>query len=387
NDNLYKTQLGDNIMLIKTQMETNISFQFLLSYIYSRVYKCDSDMIKLISMYMSIKSPKDIILTKQDDGKYRNMMESALQLYGNSYGDSYGLIKIANYILSQNTITEEWCISHYLNYSTVKIFIENYTNLSNDIKRYEEGLTSIDQEITYTKINDLKWFDTHTPKLVDDSQIQQEDKIKVALMHGHSYNLVKYITLINNNYYINIFRPSIRNIYTLPKLYKVMYETKKKIINNSFLIDTKAYSTLLYINQTENSDTGDTEITFIENIPPTIISKVVPQILDDPKKYDSYFQEQETKKYLSSLGLNNSLVLKNYMQVLTDIKMDLYNNFDKNIFEKLKIIDERSKVKDLINNEFRNKKSEILQVGGNYRDCSFVQDIISLSQKVDNNIK
>lgn len=401
NDDLYKTQFGENIMALKTQFESSITIQQLLSYIYSRIYNCEIDMIKLIAMYMTINSPKDIILTKQIDGKYRSMMENSLSLYGNSYGDSFGLITIANNIISNpilgiNEFNNEenkenkknnfniWCESQYLNSDMTILFIKNYNSLLQDIQKYKDNISNIDPEITNMKIKDLEWFDTHTPKLLDLSQIQQEDKIKIALLHGYSYNIAKNIAIIKDNYYcINIFRPSIRNVYNIPKLFKVTYETKKKVINNSFLKDTSMYSTLLYINQDEDNETGDIEITLIENIPPNIISQVVPQILDTPEKYNTYLQEQEIRSYLSTIGANQKpsllqKIIKNYIKVLTDVKTDLYNNYNKNIFEKLKVADDRPKIKELIANMFRNKVSELFQMGGGYKDSSYVRDIITL---------
>ncbi len=406
NDDLYKTQFGENIMALKAQFESSITIQQLLSYIYSRIYNCEKDMIKLIAMYMTINSPKDIVLTKQIDGKYRSMMENSLSLYGNSYGDSFALITIANNIISNPVLrmneynNEEneddmnketkknnfkiWCESQYLNSDMVLSFIKNYNSLLRDIQKYKDNISNLDPEITNVQIKDLEWFDTHTPKLLDLSQIQQEDKIKIALLQGYSYNVAKNIAIIKDNYYyINIFRPSIKNVYNIPKLFKVGYETKKKIINNSFLKDTSMYSTLLYINQDEDNDSGDIEITFIENIPPNIISQVIPQILDTSDKYDTYLQEQEIKLYLNTLGVNQKplllqKIIKNYIEILTDVKTDLYNNYDKNIFEKLKVVDDRPKIRELITDMFRDKISELFQMGGGYKDSSYVRDIIAL---------
>lgn len=363
-DALYKTQLGEKLMELKTEINANvdIDFKHLISYIYSRAYGCGPDMIKLISMYMTIRSPKEIAAERQ--------MENTMHLYKSGLGDSEALIKIANDVIKNkdNLVNlENFCKSHYLNYKNILSFLKYYDVLLNEIN----------------KLN-LEWFNTHVPVLISNTG----NKIAVSLLHGHSYNIVKNIANIkNNNYYINIFRPSIRNIFIIQKLYRVDYETKKLIPNNSFLKSIDMYSTLLYINQTENSITGDNELTFIENIPPNIISKIVPQILDDKNKYDPYYLKKEFETYMSTLGLkHHNDILNNYMKAVSDIKMDLYNNFDINIFEKLKIIDDRPKVKELIFNEFRRKKSDVLQDGGNrdiQKDSSFVQDIIDLTYSQD----
>ncbi|ARF09815.1 HrpA-like RNA helicase [Indivirus ILV1] len=405
-DDFYKTQFGENIMILKTQFEnsSDISMQQIISYIYSRVYNCEKEMIKLISMYLAIQTPKDIIFTKQTDGKYRNMLKESLNLYGNKHGDSAGLIKIANQIISnpifkienlddfksndqKMNLFSEWCEKQYLSPEAALSFIKKYNGLLKDVENYINKISNIDQEITNIKLSNLEWFDEHTPQLVDKSKYQLEDRIKIALLHGYSYNIVKNIAIINNNYYyINIYRPSIKYVYNIPKLYKVKYIPKEPIVNNSFISNKKMYTTLLYINLNENNKTGDDEITFIESIPPNIISQVIPQIIDTKEKYDLYTHRKEIDEYMKTLGMKKNTILlestvKNYIMAITDIKGDLYNNYDKNIFEKLKVIDDRPTVKKIITDMFRNKKSEMLQIGGFYRNSSYLQDIISLILK------
>ncbi|AYV77296.1 MAG: HrpA-like RNA helicase [Barrevirus sp.] len=470
----YKTELGTNIMALKNQMKSDISFPNLISYIYSRAYDCSDDLIKLVAMYSVCRSPKDIILTTvTTDGKRRSMMEAALDLYGNSFGDSYSLINISNLILdyfgptkkfndptilenikqkklkfieavksknykglesksldtllsmyntgqlstgtnvsirekeafignnsflsivlsdltdnpTKNKGFEDYCTKQLLNYDTVISFIKTYSRLINDLSKYEMGINDLDPEINESKIGKMSWFNTHVPKMLSDRDIVKEDRIKIALLHGYPYNLVKNIAIIRDNYYyINIFRPNIRNIYSINKLYEVTYVSKKKIINNSFLRNTDMMSTILYVKQDEDEDTGDINILFIENIRANIISKVIPQMLDRPERYDVKSQEKDIKEYLRTLTSPSknsqilNLVIKNYGQAVREIKHDLYNNYDKNVMEKLKIIDDRETVKKVITNIFRDKIYRSQEGGSNkdFDDNSFVRDIIDL---------
>jgi hypothetical protein len=68
-DNIYKTQFGENIMKMKTQIKSEITLQHLIAYIYSRKYKCDGDMLKLLGMYISLNSPSEIIYSGLVNGK------------------------------------------------------------------------------------------------------------------------------------------------------------------------------------------------------------------------------------------------------------------------------------------------------------------------------
>ena len=485
NNDVYKTQLGENIMNMKIQMKStsNLTLQHLISYIYSRVYNCDNDMLKLIAMYVSTRSPKDIIYTGVIDGKYRSYMEKALDLYGNCHGDSYALIQIANKVINYfkeiqnvssfehndykdpkiladaeqkkrefisaiknkdytkidsdtldrflnmyytnrlsrsdtlsteekkrliqedfylniklndilgnektNKIFEDWCQKQYLNPMAISSFIKNYVRLLNEIGKVKNKINEMDQDMNINNPVDLEWFDSHTPKLLEYGEYGVEDGIKISLMYGYPYNIVKNISVMKDNYYYtNIYSPTIQNVYVISKLYKTEYVSKKKIINDSFLKNTCMFSNILYIVKKEDSDSGDIEISYIENIHPRIISKVLPQILDGPQKYNIYNLEKETKAYLTNIIPQKGTtllqnILKNYTRVVTEIRMDLYNNFNKNVFEKLKVVDSRENVQNIIVNTFKSKQTEINSLSGGrnnnivmYHNNSYVQNII-----------
>ena len=126
------------------------------------------------------------------------------------------------------------------------------------------------------------------------------------------------------------------------------------------------YSTVLYILKKDDTESGDIEVTYIENIHPKIISKVLPQILFNSKKYDIVSQEENTRKYLSELipKKTNLLllqnILKNYIRSITEIKVDLVNNFNKSGFEKIKIVDDRAEVKEIIMQFFKKDYQQLV---------------------------
>lgn len=97
-NDIYKTQFGTNIIKMHQKM-SSISLKHLLVYIYGRMYNCTDDIIKLIAMHSTIKSPNDIASDGMVDGRYRVFFENALGLYGNSLGDSHALINISNVII------------------------------------------------------------------------------------------------------------------------------------------------------------------------------------------------------------------------------------------------------------------------------------------------
>ena len=86
---------------------------------------------------------------------------------------------------------------------------------------------------------------------------------------------------------------------------------KRKIPNNSFLKNTCMKLTILYITKSEDEDTGDMNVYFIENINDNIISKVLPQLLLNAKQYNVTIQENHVKNFLQNLtaDTNNNKIL------------------------------------------------------------------------------
>ncbi len=475
---IYKTDFGYNISLIKQKL-TRLNLQQIISYIYSRKYKCQDDILKLFAMHSTVRSLSELIYIKQitEGGitMYKNTLEQAKVLYGNCYGDSYGLIKICNDIIKFYTndllimkgqypkpitdiinykqsisikdelqidkqkfidniktnkanykdidrdvlfnltqlyntnnlsiITpndkipdneldklmssgividkytskfkeheyeqyiEKWCVDRYLNYTSVASFFKNYLNLLGDLIKCENKLDENDSEVTNEKTGDLSWFDKHTPQLININDVNKNDLVQIALINGYGYNLMRNIANINNtNYYISMFNPLIDHVLKIGKTFTPKNPTAIKIPNNTFIYNKCLSNTLLYISKKQDTTSEEENMNFIDNINPTIISRVIPQMMLNIEKYNIPIYEKYMRDYLNMLTVNrnsNTLITKfvnNYIKVIESIKIDLLNNQDKNVFEKISVIMENSSdtkyIRDLISQKNR------IQFGG-----------------------
>jgi len=458
-DIVVKTDFGQNISKLK-QLFINMTLEQLICLIYSRAYDCQESVIRLIAMYQSIKSPKDIIYSDIVQGKYKNYFEESLKLYGNCIGDSDSLIKIANMVInfiyyelpkiincqiqplnnilkntksskitrelqeqkikfisglntknfkyankniinefmhlyntnkltSNNILTdseldillsndsfiktykskfklkevmdyiENWSKKNLLNFNNIMKFNELYIDLKLQLKNYNDKRFEFDYDIKDISYVDMSWFDNHTPSMINKNEISYQEQIKISLLHGFSYKLLKkIITLDNKNFYINIFNPNLDYNYTIDKLFK-SDNKQKKILNNTFLKNTCINSIILYISKTEDEFTGDQCVQFIENINSKLISKIIPQILSDYKKYDINIQKKHAQDFLSKLLITHTYgtiydkIINNYLNSITEIKNDLLNNYDKNFADKLCIIDDRILIKNIILNKYK----------------------------------
>ena len=459
---VYKTDFGNNIIKMKTKL-TRFNLQQLISYIYSRKYNCQDDILKLFAMHSTVRSLSELIYVKPvtENGKtmYKNTLEQAMVLYGNCNGDSYGLIKICNDIIkfytndlliikgqypkpigeiinykksrsikdelqndkkrfinsikenkfnykgmdkdvlfnlsqlyntnklsvalndqiSENELDKlmssgviidkyisgfkeqeyeqyikKWCIDRYLNYTSVSSFFKNYLNLLGDVIKCENKIDDNDYEVTNEIQEDISWFNSHTPQLININEIDKNDLIKIALLNGYGYNLMRNISNINNiSYYISIFNPQIDNILKIGKTFTPKKPTTIKIPNNTFIFNKCVGNTLLYISKKED-DSDEENMNFIDNINPMIISRVIPQIILNIDKYNIMDHEKYISFYLNMLTINrnsNPLVSKfvnNYVRVIESIKLDLLNNQDKNVYEKISVIMENTNDKKYI---------------------------------------
>lgn len=458
---VFKTNFGNNIMSIKRNLIT-LSLQQIISLVYSKSYGCYNDMIKLLAMYLSIRSAKEIVYDGMINGRYTIKFEEALKLYGNCYGDSYALINIGtdiiklftgiingstnknidiftyninsssfndfqkdkelffknnynmidknkldqlikmnnnNQLSRTQTLTSaelailnidkvnmnmyidiiknpiyidtinEWCKKKLLRYTNVVNFFENYIRLFNELRNYDNQLVDIDNEITKRTVTGIET--RYTPILIDKNTLDRYGCISVSLLHGFGYNLVKNISIINNTYfYISVFDPTIENIFNIEKLFKPRFETKRKILNNTFIKSSCLRSNILYISKSESDITGYEEMNLIENIPINVISKVLPYMYD-PNKFNTTIQEKHVKDFLRTIISNNkksnifSKLTENYIKTINEIKKDLVNNYDKNIYEKMVVIDDRKNIRDIITNTYINLM-KTFNGGGNH---------------------
>ena len=451
---INKTIFGSKVSIIKQQLK--LTLQQIISYIYSRQYKCTSDMIKLLAMHSTIRSLSELIYTeektftdKENKEKKTSViqLDKALNLYGNCSGDSLGLIKICNDIIqfltkgkndvidnlinykktttisnklliekekfmmglstkdysnidkdvlynflqmyhgNQLSLTNKispneldqlvnnnvyineymsqfktkeneiknWCITKHLNFTKVLSFFTIYMKLVNDVAKCENNINDIDTTILKNKKIDMSWFDSHTPQLLNINEIHKDDFVKISLLHGYGYNLVRNIAIINDNYYyINVFNPYIEFVSKIGKLYKPKKQINKEIPNNTLLLKKCLGSTLLYISM------KDEDMNFIDTINPNIIPKVLPLMIHI-EDYNITKQEAHIRDILHKLTINkDSDAVKNkiigkYIHTIESIKNDIVNNQNPSSTDKLLVIfDDKTNLPNL----------KIFQTGG-----------------------
>ena len=326
----------------------------------------------VLNNFIQMYNKNKLSLTSQLSSEEINIL-IANDTYVNNYMSKFKEKEFVNLI-------RNWCNKRYLNYVNVMNFFNNYSRLLNNIKKYEEQLIDIDSEIVKDKPIKFSWFDATTPQLININEVSKEDLIKIPLLHGYSYNLVRNIAIINNNYYyISVFNPFIDYIFKIGQIfYKSIDKSKSKMINNTF---TKPLgSTLLFINKKENTFTGDEELNFIENIPSNIISKVLPQMVHNSNQYNITLHEEYVRKFLLKLTVNkqgtsiiNNIISK-YIKTIEQIKYDLFNNYDNFAFEKLIVItnvstnnedknDDQNNIRKIMSNKSYNIRP---QFGGSF---------------------
>lgn len=143
-DTIYKTQFGNNVMDLKEQITNvgrigDLSIRDIIVYLYSRQYKCDIDIISIVSMMNIMSKVNDIGTSSREYVKGEMKMKSNMPLiqsiYGKYEGDLLAIRDIVNKILSY-LIENTSCIAIDINNITEftkLITIEKVKYLHGDI--------------------------------------------------------------------------------------------------------------------------------------------------------------------------------------------------------------------------------------------------------------
>ncbi|QKF93775.1 HrpA-like RNA helicase [Fadolivirus algeromassiliense] len=238
-DNVIKTEFGKRVITIKESF-TILTQNHILSFIYSRIHSCQDDMIKLIAMHLVLNTVKDIIFDTIDNGKYKMSFTEAKNLYGNKYGDSYSLIKIADSIIHFFTTifptlikTTPQSIDDIIkNRKTSTITVE----LEKQKKLFIDGVNNNNFKLVNKNIlNDMLHL-YNTNKLVFSSQLSQDELNNLTLnnIYTKSYiekiKSIEYVPIIREwckeklLKYENVIRFYDYYIYLLDEMYK--YDNK-----------------------------------------------------------------------------------------------------------------------------------------------------------------
>lgn len=304
----------------------------------------------------SLDNDKEQFIDGLRNGNYKNMDKNALfnflQLYNtnklalsNTINDTEEQMLILNDVYTEKYLNDiknkknehkiaEWSVKNYLNYEKVINFYTNYCKILNDVNKYNSNISIIEDNYISTNAN---WFKQNIIGAIKANLMNEDDRIKISLMNGYGYNIVRNIANINNNnYYIRIFNPSIDSVMKINKLFQIKSKSSVKIPNTSFLYGKCVGLTLLYISSIQID--GDITINFIDNIDSKLISKIIPQFVPSINVYDIQLHENTIKSFLKSLLINKNdsesadilnVVVDKYIKTIEGIRTDLYNNIDK----------------------------------------------------------
>lgn len=285
NDMFNKTEFG---LYVSEYIEIfdipNIDIKHIISYIYSKKYKCSDIFIKLIALLGVLNNKLNILYGLYP---YYNMK--------NNYGDIKILLDIIVLIdkfdlkiLKNNEyLLNQICNKNNLNYililNYINICIDSIPNILNKIKNIDEKYYVFFKKFCNLGISKLNIY----------------ENVTLSLCHGFFNNIVyrydKYPTVIN------VLQPYIENIYILPQ-YKNHFLTS---LNESLINDY-----LLYLGYNETSNTI------------SIILKINKNILNQLKN----ILKLEYSRFIKTNANSNVNYNEEYRQIVKSSYHKILNN-------------------------------------------------------------
>ena len=348
-NNYIKTEYGIKINRLKETLK--ISIENLISLVYSYKYKCNEEIIKLISILPSISQGfKNISNVTIKNNKIYYDLNKLKILYDNKYGDSIAAIEIMNKIIkfgkkiidineickkkknidiekiyeNNKKKIDKWSEKNYINTRTFKNSYENYINIKKLINN-EKIINMINEIIKNIYILPIT------------NNIKEINIIK-SLAYGYNYNICKRI---NSNIYVNINNPILENIMkikTMNEKSKIQDTMKNMTIKNNYM---------LYLFRNEET------MNHINYFDMNILNSTISYIYN-PYDWKNKYNINEYKKYILEILKNES-------------------NKKKNILRQCRLIDEYIKTLKIINNDILN----------NYNNLSF-KNIYSITKNKEN---
>jgi hypothetical protein len=310
-DNQYrKTVYGVLLYQLFEKLEGyNESFEQLISFVYSLVYECDEDIIRIFSMLRATRGEiRTIIEGKIINEKYRDQTESVKKLFGNdSKGEIFTILNIVNqfhkyienklninydslkdtiilnlknHILGQkqDELLEELIKTNSINNSTIlddkaynKLIQTKYIEELIQRKLYEikEDINTICNQMNIKSKTIFDYFKNYfilkknkTVMLTLNKKdinitllFNQIKKISIyinnpiigCLLHGFPYNTVKQMG--NSKFYISTYKPFLENVYSFPLISKG-YAKNQIICDDKYLSDYVLYLNMRLDNKT-----------------------------------------------------------------------------------------------------------------------------------------
>jgi len=374
-NHIYKTEFGKRLSNVMSKFFNKLDIRYVLAYIYGVKYGCKNEIEKLIAMYQTIKSIKDIFYDHRVNGKYRLEFDKAYQRYKNCNGDSATLLEIGNKIIEfasqfniektneRNEIVEakaKFLVSVgtdnlkgintlYLK-KFIKLYNTNKLELSGNLTSDEYQKLRIKNKMP--KIDDIKlnqWAESnllnarrvlifYNNYLAITREIKKYEKQKqkleehipnqnpnpitgrcylIPLIHAFSNNIFKVLARTkNNNYFIGLFNPSPEIVFVVPKVFVGANQ------NDTILSDYCLSEIVLSINKDEEN------LYLVENIPSGFVSKILPYQINE-YNLDVNDQKEYYQAYLDTLSRNKEkaeLYLNRYIKTINEIRQELLNN-------------------------------------------------------------
>lgn len=353
--NIIKSLFGklimtlSNYLVLKTQIDVMTSefvIRLSLAYIYSTIYQCEDQMLKLIAILQVTKmrnfssivdSPNNFILLKESIGDVDS--------------DCLALIKIID------IVTREVDINKPLNTRSIELIKDKCS------KYFVNNLVILETIDILLKIkerlNEFKELNTLKQLIRTFLYPKECQGLILSLLHAFSDNLVKHIT--ETSYYLNITHPSIENINVVEPIFR-----SKQPMTFVKKIHLTGYLFYLKLNSIEQLDgTIVDKISILSYISPQCLSSISGHIM---KKNIISLIDQFQKNYER---VQYKELINRYYQTILTIKQDIPNIFIdstpilKNLpIDYLNTIDGTNTVNDIVT-----------QVGGSH-ECHIYSPLI-----------
>nr|QBK88493.1 MAG: DEAD/DEAH box helicase [Mimivirus LCMiAC01] len=277
-----------------------------------------------------------------------------------------------NKIYDNMDIFDEWWKKNNINNVSMLQYIKSYIQFNNKLyKIINPGFREIDYD-NDDKGVDFEWFDKNLMvKYIDDNK---RIGITHALLRGYGYYVVKKMN--KTKLYIHINAPDPANMYMIKTIHP------KVKIEDTLLHDMYRHEYMMFLRIY-----GGEEIYMLHPVTPKMIQSNV---------YDTYKPEKILEKYLDdTINIHRTTINKmissidstkeddyrfklrsnmvgNYISTLNQIKMDMMNNYDPNIWNTIK---RSSNVSQQHNQYAAIRKMNGQQYGGkniNYKNTSSV---------------
>ena len=264
---------------------------------------------------------------------------------------------------------KEWCSKNCINSENMIEILKKYARLRNQIFKTDNDMIETESDIDST----FEWFDknlSHYKEIIEDKNVA----LNRALLHGYGTKLIKNIE--GTPYYMHVANPS-------PEFVGSLAVANVFVGQDTFLNKICRGRYLIYFTVNIFTDA----LCIAQHVEPEDVQKVVPYVYSPYNMYrtmnlKTYYQDM-LNGTLRSIGKEKAKpILKRYVMTIKNARQDMLNNYDRNIWNRMKevcsdtfehkdmynsIIDQ---IKD-INERYLNKD---IHIGGGQIDASKISE-------------